>query len=99
MQLIPVDGFRYIQGINTAGATTNERIVDDAILRYTYQDDGAGADKRGFYATYGNPIHLYPAKNQRLYFLMHGNGASTEMATVNRKLSVKLYYRPRRLSL
>jgi len=97
MQLVPIDGFRYIQGINAAGIATNERIVDDAVGRYTYADDGSGGDKLGFFSTYGRAIHLYPGKNQRLYFLMAGNEAYD--SSVNRKISVKLYYRPRRLSL
>ena len=97
MQLLPLDGFRYIQAISTAGAGTNERIVDDGIERYTYQDDGSGSDKRGFYATTGRAIHLYPGKNQRLYFMMHSTLLNE--SKVSRKISVKLYYRPRRLSL
>ena len=95
LYLIPTDGWCYIQANDQVANT--ERIVDDGILDLTYVDDGAGADKRSACVRYGSPIMLEPGKLQRLYFLMHTT--SNDVAEVDRLISVKLYYRPRRYTV
>jgi hypothetical protein len=96
LQLTPVDGWRYIipKGY---GAPYNTRIVDDGIDGRIYVDDGAGASKAGIFIGYGSPIMLQPNKLQRLYFLQHSSSIDT--AQIDRTLSIKLFYRPRRLTL
>jgi hypothetical protein len=96
IQLTPVDGWRHLQYIGF-GTPQNNRLVDDGIDGYLYDDNGSGGDKRGVYVGYGNPIMLYPGKNQRLYFLQHS--LTGNQAEIDRVVSVKLYYRPRYLSI
>jgi len=96
MQLTPADGWRYITAI-AYGVANGSRIVDDAIIGDLYVDNAAGADKIGSLIGSGDPIHLQPGKLQRLYFLMHSN--TFNVAEIDRSISVKVYYRPRRLSL
>ena len=95
MYLIPADGWRYIQ--TNHYVDTGERLVDDGINDTVYVDDGAGDDKHSACVGYGNAIMLEPGKLQRLYFLMHSTSAFT--AEVDRYLTVKLFYRPRRYTI
>ena len=94
--IIPVDGWRALRYIGY-GTAQNSRIVDDGIDSRLYEDDGSGASKIGIYVGYGQPIQLKPAANQRLYFMLHSNVINT--AEVARTIRVKLYYRPKRLTL
>ena len=94
IDLIPVDGYRTL---NPSGLTQNNRLIDDGIEEQTYVDDGSGSSKYRGVADGGSYIMLYPGKNQRLYFLQ--NSSTINTAEVNRKMSVKLHYRPRRISL
>jgi hypothetical protein len=94
IQLTPTDGYREL-GVATYNVVYTERIVDDGINDRLYKDDGAGDEKAGIVIDYGAPIHVWPGRNQRLYFLMHGQNT----AEIDRTLSVKLFYRPRRRSL
>jgi len=95
MYLIPADGWRYIQ--TNHYVDTGERLVDDGISDTVYVDDGAGDDKHSACVGYGNAIMLEPGTDQRLYFLMHSTSAFT--AEVDRYLTVKVYYRPRRYTI
>jgi len=96
LDLIPVDGYRLLDPLGQVLAQ-NSRIVDDGIEQQTFIDDGSGASKIQAVPEGGSQIMLYPGKDQRLYFLQHAAAGNT--AEVNRKMSVKLHYRPRRLSL
>lgn len=95
LMLMPVDGYRYLNCGGT-GADTNRRVVDDGITRNLYQDDGSGTGKIGAIQNYGSPIQVYPGKDQRLYFVMTNVTSEHEIA---RTVSLKLWYRPRRLAL
>jgi hypothetical protein len=94
IQFTPVDGYRWID--NLAPAPQNSRIIDDGINHFTYIDDGT-TNKGPAAETIGNPIMLFPGKKQRLYFLMHADLADT--AEIDRTISIKFYYRPRRRTL
>src|SRR3990172_2779355 len=96
LQITPVDGWRAMKAI-AYSTPKDSRIVDDGINGYLYQDDGSGGSKVGLYVGYGRPIFLKPGVNQRLYFLLMRNAITGEQ--VDRSASIKLYYRPRRLSL
>jgi hypothetical protein len=96
MFLIPADGYRYLYLANDNAANT-ERVVDDGIEGFQYVDNGAGANKRSAILAYGSPIFVEPNKLQRLYFLSHSSIGTA--AQKDRKLTVKLYYRPRRINL
>jgi len=93
LQITPLDGWRMMKTTGY-GVIQNDRLVDDGVNEVCYVDDGAGAYKGAYLVVYGKPIELYPNKNQRLYFLQHSCYANA--AEVNRTLSVKLFYRPRR---
>jgi hypothetical protein len=88
MYIIPADGWREIYSNDDLLDT--ERFVDDGIEGFLYIDDGSSTGKRSACVGYGNPIMVEPGKLQRLYFLC-------EPAEIDRKHTVKLHYRPRRL--
>lgn len=91
IQLTPADGYRELKTASY-DVPYEYRIIDDGIGEYLYVDDGAGADKAGIMTGYGAPIRVWPARDQRLYFLMNPE-------EIDRTLSVKVFYRPRRRSL
>lgn len=99
MMLISADGFRYLRCIADPayGTAYGSRIIDDGISGEYFQDNGNGINKVGIISGYGNPIQLMPNKSQRLYFLMHSY--VIVQPEVNRTLSIKISYRPRRLGL
>jgi hypothetical protein len=96
IQITPLDGWRMLECAGY-GVVQNSRMVDDGFNEVAYIDNGSGDDKAGLLIGYGNPIHLYPGKKQRLYFLMHTWEA--DKAEIARTATVKLYYRPRRRTL
>lgn len=96
IQLTPVDGFRYLYPAGY-GVQYNQRLVDDGIEGLLYMDSGNGTARYGYYIAQGAPIQLWPGRDQRLYFLQHAWTGNT--AEIDRTLSVRVYYRPRRLTL
>jgi hypothetical protein len=95
IQLTPLDGWRHLAAVGY-GYELDWRIVDDGITGALYADEG-GTARVGNLAGYGRPIALRPGVDQRLYFLMHSN--SLDIAEVERSMTVKVYYRPRRRAL
>lgn len=96
LQVTPVDGWRMLECAGY-GIDQNERLMDDGFNKVSYIDNGSGLAKVGDFVGYGEPIHLYPGKKQRLYFLMHSS--TTDTAEIARTISTKLYHRPRRETL
>lgn len=94
--LIPANSWRHLYLGNDNCANT-ERVVDDLIEGFQYVDDGSGTDKRSSVLATGSGIYVEPGKLQRLYFISHSNSGNT--AEKDRKLTVKLFYRPRRVTL
>jgi hypothetical protein len=94
IQLSPLDGWRYING----AFHYQSRLVDDGIEGYTYADGGALTGRSGHFQARGNPIQLYPGRDQRLYFLP-GNTGMLATTRVDRTMSIKVFYRPRRVTL
>jgi hypothetical protein len=90
LYMIPADGWREIYSNDDLLDT--ERMVDDGIEGFLYIDDGSGTGKRSACVGYGNPIMVEPGKLQRLYFMC-------EPSEIDRKHTVKLHYRPRRLTV
>ena len=95
LQVTPLDGYRQLKCAGY-GVAQNERMVDDAFRECKYIDDGADA-KAGILLGFGSPIHLYPGKKQKLYFLLHSN--IMNHAEIDRKITIKLFYHPRRQTL
>jgi hypothetical protein len=96
MQITPVDGWRHIAYVGYGG-TVNHRIVDDGISDLLYEDNNAGGSIVANLVGYGRPIALRPGRDQRLYFQTHSNVVNS--APIAHSIQVKVYYRPRRISL
>ncbi len=90
LALLTTDGWRKIEhlGYNLGYEAT---LVDDGIneMAYTIWSDGIF----GYQSPSGKPIELMPDKAQRLYILAAGSNLP------QRTSAVKLFYRPRKLSL
>jgi hypothetical protein len=95
VQLTPVDGFAFVR---TKGIATNNRIVLDGINDVYYSDTPASSNTTLSYVYKTSiPIMLQPGRVQRLYFLQHTDFADEYYTW--QKLGVKVFYRPRRLSI
>lgn len=95
VQLSALDGWRKLSP-RGYGLSYNTRLVDDGIDGYLYTDGWAPGGKTGHYVGSGERIAVIPNKTQRLYFL---HDTDTGSAPIARTLSVKAYYRPRRLTI
>lgn len=95
LQMMTLDGWRKLL---TKGyyVEYGARLVDDGIDEYLYTDSWATSGKLGNYAGYGEAIKLQPNKLQRLYFQFSESDGGGDS---RRTLSIKLYYRPRRLTV
>jgi hypothetical protein len=95
VELQPLDGWRKLV-LPTYLMQYTYRLIDDAIEGEAYMDTGSGSGKVAAKGRYGSQILLEPAKLQRLYFLWEADGL---WGTVDAKSSIKVFYRPRRLTL
>jgi hypothetical protein len=93
LQLSCLDGWRRLSP-RGYGLPYNCRLVDDGIASLVWTDGWPG--KAGHYIGYGRPIHVWPGKAQRLYFLVD---SETRTAQIERIYDVWINYRPRRLTL
>jgi len=96
VQVTPLDGYRLLKPrgyYNTAYNTAN---VDDGISGTLWNEDAAGQNKSGQYIGVGQPIQLWPGRTQRLYFLVTNDGGGAEILRTH---SIRVWYRPRRLTL
>jgi hypothetical protein len=93
IQLTPADElcYRHIEQRGMVVAA-NDWIVDDGIEGLQYLIEG-GAN-HPIYTQHTLPLHVFPGVAQRLYFLHDGPDTSA-----NWTLSVKAFYRPRRLTI
>lgn len=94
MQWTPADPLCY-QTIAQRGMTVlnNSTVVVDGIEGVTYLNE-AGVN-HPIYAPKGPPVHVFPGvATQRLYILHDGYGRSVDW-----KLTMKAFYRPRRLTV
>lgn len=95
MQVTPLDSYRILQP-QGYGAAYQVRIVDDGIEGLLWTDGWSPAGKTGHYVGVGSQVLLKPGALQRLVILQNG---STGDIDITRTLSVKAFYRPRRLTL
>lgn len=95
LHIIPLDGYRLLKP-KGYGAAYNIRLALDEINGNVWTDGWAGAGKTGHYTVFGVPIGLVPGRVQRLYFLQD---EATGFAPIERTMSVKVFYRTKRLSL
>lgn len=96
LQLTPMDSYRVLSP-KGYGAAYLVRVVDDGIEKTLWTDGWAGGGKTGHYIGYGRTVHLWPGRDQLLYFLVTNN--STSLDEIDRTHSVRVYYRPRRVTL
>jgi hypothetical protein len=94
LSLMPVEGWRRLDTVGSSVPADNV-IIDDGINDATYHSASDKTAKAGNMRGYGERIHLHPSKAQRLYFLTHGDGFGGA-GNIERKLTIKLYHRPRR---
>lgn len=96
LEFMPIDSYRNLKQI-AYGAADGDSIYIDEIQKpeLVYGVDGAGK----YYATYiprGERLKLQKATLQRIYMLFN---EQDNTQNINNKSTVKVYYRPRRLSL
>lgn len=98
VQLSPLDGWRKLSP-RGFGLSAGMQLVDDGIEGRVYAvayTELGGAGKMGNYVGSGEPIKVWPNAQQRLYFL---HDTMTGSAAIDRLLTVKVFYRPRRLTI
>lgn len=94
VQVTPLDGYRYLasRGYGAAYLTT---LVDDGIENLLYVDWG-GAGLIGNFVAQGQRVHAWPGRALRLYFLAVNSSGNMD---IDRTHTVRVYYRPRVLSV
>jgi hypothetical protein len=95
LALLPLDGYRKLEP-RGYGLGYNARLVDDMIEGYVYTDGWATSGKTPHYLGFGDPIRLWPGRDQRLYFYADKN---TGVPDIDQTWSVRAYYRPRVLTI
>ena len=91
--MLPVDGYHKL--VSTDGIAQNSILKDDGILGIQYQS--VSSEQVRDIATSGDGILVWPGEDNRIYIVLHSVTANT--ADHNRSASVRVYYRPRRLTL
>lgn len=91
--LLPQDGYRFLDAIGTTDYL--ESLVDDGINQETYLSGWSTPGKIGIITGLGT-LMLRPGVDQRLVF-MHITEVGS--AAIDRTVSVKVYYRPRRRTI
>ena len=95
-QVAPADGWRRLEP-KGYGLGEDVTLVDDMMEDLLYTEGWATAGAVGNYLAYGPPILLANSTSpQRLYFLWD---TTLGGAGIDRTLSVKAFYRPRRLTI
>ena len=101
IMLMPADSFLWLRTIRQTSyysIANNDQVVYDGINRRAYLHTytvGTYAGKQALVTARGE-ILLWPGRDQRLYFLQRSMSNSHAIAT---NLSVRVYYRARRLTL
>jgi hypothetical protein len=93
--LMPVDAYRVLTPKSTAyGLAYNAKLVDDGIRNVVYMESSGG--RMNHYTGFGSPITLWPGVRQTIFILSQALSGPT---SILRSHSVRLYYRPRRLTV
>jgi hypothetical protein len=100
MHLMPADSFlvlRLVRQSSFYGTAANDAVVWDGMERQAWRSvaSGVGAGKQPLVGWQGG-IMLIPGRVQHLYFLMR---FMDKTHVITRNMSVRVYYRPRRLAL
>lgn len=97
-QLVPLESWRRVYYENKLDSIVYKSLVDDGIDNRLYAIY-ADVYKDGSPFGYNHPITLVPNKLQRIYFMWLGAAAGGYSHDTRGQATIKLYYRPRRLSL
>ncbi len=92
-QLSAMDSYRYFN----VTVPPDYTLVDDGVAGLTYLDLGTAYAnaKSGGIPVKGAPIHVWPNRDQRLYYLANYTGNT---ALITGTVQIRAYYRPRRLT-
>ncbi len=93
LMLLPVNHYRKL--VSDSGVAQNSILIDDGLLDTFYQS--VSSEYVRDITAEGSQLMLWPGIDNRIYFIQHSETADT--ADVNRTMSVKVFYRPRRVTL
>ena len=93
LQLTPTEPLSY-QKITQRGYSVpnGASVVANGTDGLVYYD--SGGVRYPIYVAYGEPVHVWPGVNQRLYILQDGSGQS-----ISWTMTARAWYRPRRSTL
>jgi hypothetical protein len=94
VQLTPTDGYRVLKLL--APCANNDTVVDDSAERLSYVLSGSAV--LPYVSAVGDGLLLEPGVTQRLIVLAEGGGAVDEVPITD-AWSVRVWHRPRRLSI
>ena len=92
MQLMPAEMYRELTPVGW-GLEQYGKLVDDGIEGHVYAYDGGYASN---YHAHGNLLRVWPGRSAVLYLKAAGNADHYE---IDWETQVRVYYRPRRLTL
>lgn len=95
VQFSPLDHYRKLTASNN-GVPYTTTVVDDGDRDEAYSTNWSSAGIIGNYAVSSNPIMIAPSETQRLYFLQAGADGS---APIDRTMTVRVYFRTRKLTI
>lgn len=93
IMLMPVNKYRKLRSLS--GVAQNSVLIDDGIKELYYQT--VSSEYVRDIVAEGESIMLWPAIDNRLYFIQHSETANT--ADRDRLITVKVFYRERRATL
>jgi hypothetical protein len=101
IQLTSLDSYRHLEMLGSGLPTNNgTAFVHDSIDLQTYLL--AGSVRVPVPTTFGGPLMIYPGYHNRIYILHQVNAGLTageDDANISLSFSVRLYYRPRRVTV
>jgi hypothetical protein len=93
--LMPLDGWRVYRPL-ASGIAQNGILKDDSMAGRLWIEGLAGTQRDVHYIAEGEPLQLTPGQDHRLIFLGANTSNASEPA---RTFAVKVFYRPRRLTV
>ena len=93
LMLLPINKYRKLRSLS--GVAQNSVLIDDGIKELYYQT--VSSEYVRDIVAEGESIMLWPAIDNRLYFIQHSETANT--ADRDRLITVKVFYRQRRATL
>lgn len=98
LQLSCLDGYAFYKPL-AYNLPQNYQLIDDLAHGDLHAQSTGGIHCMGMYQRFGNGVTLWPGQATRLYLLQNDDGSAGGVAAIARTLSVRVYHRPRRLTL